>query len=339
MALKSIAFACAIAAVVGVSTASAQSVEDFYKGKTIQLLIGYSAGGGYDTYARLVAAHIGDHIPGNPTVVPMNQPGAGSLKLANYLYDAAPQDGTAFGVIARAAPFDPLFGNKAAKFDALKFNYIGSANNEVSVCVAMASTGITTFDQLKTKELIVGGTGPTADTEQFPRILNAVFGTKIKIIGGYPGGNDVNLAMERGEVTGRCGWSWSSVVATRPDWIKNKTINILLQLSTAKHPDLPNVPLVMDLAKNADDKALLRVVFARQALGRPFIAPPNIPADRVKALRDAFMATMKDPAFLADAKKADLEITPVSGEEVQQLVADSYEAKPAIVERISQILQ
>ena len=145
--------------------------------------------------------------------------------------------------------------------------------------------------------------------------------------------------MERGEVTGRCGWSWSSVVATRPDWIKNKTINILLQLSTAKHPDLPNVPLVMDLAKNADDKALLRVVFARQALGRPFVAPPNIPADRVKALRDAFMATMKDPAFLADAKKADLEITPVSGEEVQQLVADSYEAKPAIVERISQILQ
>ncbi len=338
MAFKGIGIACAIATVVAASAASAQSVEDFYKGKTIEMRIGYSPGGGYDTYARMVAAHMGKHIPGNPTVVPMNEPGAGSLKLANELYESVPQDGTVLGVIARAAPFDPLFGNDAAKFDAQKFNYIGSANNEVSVCAAWADTGIKTFEDLKTKELIVGGTGPTADTEQFPRILNAVLGTKMKVIGGYPGGNDVNLAMERGEVTGRCGWSWSSVVATRPDWIKDKTINILVQLSTAKHPDLPDVPLVMDLATNPDDKALLRVVFARQALGRPFVAPPNIPADRVKALQEAFMATMSDPEFQADAKKADLEVTPVSGAEVQQLVADAYTASPAIVQRISDIL-
>ena len=339
MGLKAIGFACAIAAVAGVSAASAQSVEEFYTGKTIELQIGYSPGGGYDTYARLVAAHMGKHIPGNPTIVPMNRPGAGSLTLANWLYDAAPQDGTAFGVIARAAPFDPLFGNEAAVFDAQKFNYIGSANNEVSVCVAWHDSGIETFEDLLDKELIVGGTGPTADTEQFPKILNAVFGTKLTIIAGYPGGNDVNLAMERGEVSGRCGWSWSSVVSTRPDWLENNSINLLLQMSTAKHPDLPDLPLVMDLATDPDDKALLTLIFARQALGRPFVAPPNIPADRVQALQDAFMATMADPDFLAEAQQAELEITPISGADVQQLVADAYKASPAVVQRISEIVQ
>lgn len=339
MTFKAIGLACAIAAAAGVSAASAQSVEEFYKGKTVEVQIGYGPGGGYDLYARLLATHMGKHIPGNPTLVPMNLAGAGSLKLANWLYEAAPQDGTVFGTIARAAPFDPLFGNQAATFDPQKFNYIGSANNEVSVCVAWHDTGVATFDDLKSKELIVGGTGPTADTEQFPKVLNAVFGTKMKIIGGYPDGNSVNLAMERGEVSGRCGWSWSSVVSTRPQWLENKTVNLLVQLSTAKHPDLPDLPLVMDLAKSADDKALLTLVFARQALGRPFVAPPNIPADRVKALRDAFMATMSDPEFLADAKKSELEITPVSGEEVAQLVADGYKASPAIVERISEILK
>jgi tripartite-type tricarboxylate transporter receptor subunit TctC len=323
-----------------VSAASAQSVEEFYKGKTVEVRIGFSVGGGYDTYARLLATHMGKHIPGNPTLVPQNEPGAGSLKLANWLYEAAPQDGTVFGIVARAAPFDPMFGNEAAKFDALKFNYIGSANNEVSVCVARADTGIEKFDDLKEKELIVGGTGPTADTVQFPKIMNAVFGTKIKIIDGYPGGNDVNLAMERGEVTGRCGWSWSSVVATRQNWLDSKYMNVLMQLSTSKHPDIPDsVPLIMDLAQSDEDAQLLRVVFARQALGRPFIAPPNIPEDRVKALRDAFMETMSDAEFLAAAKQAELEITPVSGEDVAQLVAEAYKASPEIVKRISEIVQ
>ncbi|MGH6926038.1 MAG: Bug family tripartite tricarboxylate transporter substrate binding protein [Propylenella sp.] len=337
--LKAISLASAVA-LVALSAASAQSVEEFYTGKTVEVRIGFSVGGGYDTYARLLATHMGKHIPGNPTLVPMNEPGAGSLKLANWLYEAAPQDGTVFGIVARAAPFDPMFGNEAAKFDALKFNYIGSANNEVSVCVARADTGIEKFDDLKEKELIVGGTGPTADTVQFPKIMNAVFGTKIKIIDGYPGGNDVNLAMERGEVTGRCGWSWSSVVATRQDWLDSKYMNVLMQLSTSKHPDIPDsVPLIMDLAQSDEDAQLLRVVFARQALGRPFIAPPNIPEDRAKALRDAFMETMSDPEFLAAAKQAELEITPVSGEDVAQLVAEAYKASPEIVKRISEIVQ
>ena len=337
--LKAIALASA-AAIMAASAASAQSVEEFYSGKTIEVRIGFSVGGGYDTYARLLAEHMGKHIPGNPTLVPQNEPGAGSLKLANWLYDAAPQDGTVFGIVARAAPFDPLFGNDAAKFDAQKFNYIGSANNEVSVCVARADTGIEKFDDLKEKELIVGGTGPTADTVQFPKIMNDVFGTKITIIDGYPGGNDVNLAMERGEVTGRCGWSWSSVVATRQDWLDSGYMNVLMQLSTSRHPDIPEeVPLIMDRAETDDDKRLLRIVFARQALGRPFIAPPNIPEDRVTALQEAFMATMEDPEFLADAKQAELEITPISGPDVRQLVEEAYEASPAIVERISSIVQ
>jgi tripartite-type tricarboxylate transporter receptor subunit TctC len=330
--------AIAAAAALGTAGAQAQSVEEFYRGNTVNMYIGYSAGGGYDTYARLLAEHLGKHIPGNPTVVPQNMPGAGSLRLVNWLYSAAPQDGTAMGMVARAAPWDPLFGNEAAEFDALEFNYIGSMNNEVSVCVARADTGIETVEDLKEQELIVGGTGPTADTVQFPLIMNAVFGTKIEIVDGYPGGNDVNLAMERGEVTGRCGWSWSSVVATRGNWVDEKFINILVQISTAKHPDLPDVPLIMDFAENEEDRQLLTLVFARQVTGRPIFAPPNIPEERVQALREAFMATMQDPDFLADAERLELEITAVSGEEVQRLVEESYDTSPEVVARISEII-
>jgi tripartite-type tricarboxylate transporter receptor subunit TctC len=329
----------ATAALAVTSAARADAVADFYKGKTVELYIGYSVGGGYDTYARLLARHIGKHIPGNPTVVPKNMPGAGSLKLTNWLYEAAPQDGTVFGSIARAAPFDPLFGNEKAKFQANKFNYLGSANNEVSICAAMSDTGIKTFDDLKTKELIVGGTGDTADTVQFPKILNAVFNTKMKIINGYPGGKDVVLAMERGEVAGRCGWSWSSVKSKNMDWVDGGKMNVIVQLSTGKHEELPNVPLIMDLTDSADDKKLLNLIFARQELGRPYVAPPNIPAERVEALRNAFMATMKDPEFLAEAKSADLELSPVSGARVETLVMDAYDTNPKIIERINEILK
>ena len=339
MSIRILKFALAgVAALAVTSTARADSVADFYKGKTVELQIGYSVGGGYDTYARLVARHIGKHIPGNPTIVPQNMPGAGSLKLANWLYKAAPQDGTVFATIARAAPFDPLFGNEKAKFKADKFNYIGSANNEVSICAAMSGADIKTFDDLKSKKLIVGGTGDTADTVQFPKIMNAVLGTKMQIINGYPGGKDVVLAMERGEVQGRCGWSWSSVKSKNMDWVDGGKMNVIIQLSTDKHPELPNVPLIMDLAKSDDDKRLLNLIFARQELGRPYVAPPNVPAERVEALRAAFMATMSDPEFLKEAAEADLEITPVSGAKVQKLVNDAYMTDPSVVERINKIL-
>ena len=191
--------------------AQAQSPVDFYKGKNIDLTIGYSAGGGYDVYARLLARHMGRFIPGNPAIVPKNMPGAGSLVLANWLYNVAPKDGTAFGTIGRGTAFDPLLGSTKAQFDAAKFNWLGSMNDEVSVCVSWYTTGITSLERVKHKELTVGGSGQAADTDQFPKVLNATIGTKFRLVTGYPGGNDVDLAMERGEVMGRCGWSWSSV--------------------------------------------------------------------------------------------------------------------------------
>jgi tripartite-type tricarboxylate transporter receptor subunit TctC len=342
--MRIVKFACgavtaALIAVAPVATGWAQTPAEFYKGKNVELYVGYSAGGGYDVYARALARHMGKHIPGNPTIIVKNLDGAGSLRLANQLYNALPKDGTVFGTIARGAAFDPLLGNEQAQFDAAKYSWIGSANNEVSVCVSWKGTGVNKIEDLQTKELIVGGTGPSADTDQFPRIVNGVLGTKFKLISGYPGGNDISLAMERGEVQGRCGWSWSSVVTTRKDWYDQKTINVLVQLSFEKHPDLPDVPLILDLAKTPEQKQILTLVFARQALGRPFVAPPDVPKDRLDALRKAFMDTMKDPEFLAEADKAKLEITPISGEAVQKIVVDAYKTDPAIAKKTAEMLK
>ena len=320
------------------STAHAQAPAAFYKGRNVNMEIGYSVGGGYDVYARMIARFIGKHIPGDPTVVTKNMEGAGSLRLANWLYNAAPKDGTEMGTIGRGVAFDPLLGNKSAQFDASKFTWLGSANNEVSVCVAWQNTGITKFDDLYTKQMTVGGTGGGSDTDVFPQIINAVLGTKMKLISGYPGGNDVGLAMERGEVQGRCGWSWSSVIATHKDWLEQKKISVLVQLALNKHPDLPDVPLVTDLAKTDEQRQILKLIFARQVMGRPYLAPPALPKDRVDALRQAFMDTMKDKAFLAEADKAQLEITPVTGPDVEQLVKEVYQTPPAIAAKAGQVL-
>ena len=205
-----------------VPSAQAQDPAAFYKGKNVNLEIGYSVGGAYDLYARLIGRYMSNHIPGNPTIITKNMEGAGSLRLANWLYNVGAKDGTEIGTIGRGIPFDPLLGNKAAQFDATKFTWLGSANDEVSVCVAWQGRGVTKFEDLYTKELTVGGTGGGADTDVFPRILNGVLGTKMKLVTGYPGGNNVDLAMERGEVFGRCGWSWSSVQATHADWVRDK---------------------------------------------------------------------------------------------------------------------
>jgi tripartite-type tricarboxylate transporter receptor subunit TctC len=328
----------AILALCPISVGHAQSPADFYKGKNIDLYIGYSAGGGYDVYARSLARHMGRFIPGNPTIVPKNMPGAGSLVLANWLYNVAPKDGTAFGIIGRGTAFDPLLGSTKAQFDAAKFNWIGSMNDEVSVCVAWHTTGITKLEQVKQNELTVGGTGPAADTDQFPKVLNATIGTKFKIIAGYPGGNDIDLAMERGEVMGRCGWSWSSVTATHQNWIDEKRINVLVQLSLSRHPDLPNVPLIMDFAKSNEEKQIFKLVFARQPMGRPFLMPPGIPADRMVAVRKAFMDTMKDGEFLADAEKMKLEINPVSGDAVQEIVQQVYQTPKSIAAAVADMV-
>lgn len=308
----------------------AQSAADFYRNRSVDVDIGYSAGGAYDFYARVISRHMAAHIPGGPSLVPRNMEGAGSLRLANWLYRVAPQDGSVFGTIGRGLAFDPLLIGKGDQFDAVKFNWLGSANNEVSVCVAMKDSGIARFEDLFSKQLTVGGTGTSADTDQFPRVLNGILGTHFKVIEGYPGGNDVVLAMERGEVQGRCGWSWSSVKSTHKSWIDEKRMIVLLQLSLSKHPELPDVPLVTDFAKTDEQRQILKMVFARQVMGRPFLAPPNVPADRVAALRTAFMATMKDKDFLAEAAKTDLEVNPVSGEDVERLVNEVY-ATPATI--------
>jgi tripartite-type tricarboxylate transporter receptor subunit TctC len=321
------------------SLAQAQSPADFYKGKNVDLYIGYSVGGGYDLYARVLARHIGRHIPGNPTIIVKNMEGAGSLRLANWLYRVAPKDGSVFGIIGRGTGFDPLLGQQAAQFDGTKFTWIGSGNHEVSVCVSFADrSGITKFSDLMTREMTVGGTGASADTDQFPKVVNGVLGTKMKVVSGYPGGNDIVLAMERGELQGRCGWSWSSVKATHGAWIAEKKLNVLVQLALHKHPELPDVPLIVDLATTDAQRQILKLIFARQVMGRPFLAPPGIPADRAAALRTAFMETVKDPAFIADAEKAQLEVNPVAGEELQTLVAEIYKTPPEIAKQAAQLL-
>jgi tripartite-type tricarboxylate transporter receptor subunit TctC len=307
--------------------------------KPFNVYIGYSAGGGYDVYGRTVARHIGKHLPGKPNVVVNNMPGAGSMRLANWLYNVAPKDGNTIGTFARGIAFDTLLGQPGAQFDATKFNWIGSANDEVSVCVAWHTSGVTKFEQVLERELVVGGTGGSADTDQFPKVFNSVLGAKMKIVAGYPGGNDINLAMERGEVSGRCGWSWSSVISTQPGWLKEKKINVLVQLSLNKHEDLPHVPIITDFAKDDITRGVFNLVFARQVMGRPFAAPPGVPADRVAVVRKAFLETMKDEQLLAEAKKAQLEISQVSGETVQKLVEDAYKMPPEVVKRTIEALR
>ncbi len=331
-----LAFAMALlpaAATLSPQAAQAEDPAAFFSGKSIDLDIGYSVGGGYDLYGRLLARHLGKHIPGNPVIVPKNMEGAGSLRLANYLYSAAPRDGTVIGTVARGIAFDPLLNEGGAQYDATKFSWLGSANNEVAVCVALKSSGITSFNDVFEKPLTIGANGVADDTYQFPAVVNAVLGTKFKIVTGYPGGNDVSLALERGEVQGRCGWSWSSVMTTRPDWVKTGKIVILVQMSLAKHPDLQNVPLIMDFAKTDEQRQIFKLVFSRQIMGRPFLAPPGLPPERLVALRRAFDETMRDKDFLADAAQNRFEINPVSGEQIQAMIKEGYATPPEVVKK------
>ncbi len=320
--------------------ARADAIEDFYRNRNVDLLVGFSAGGGYDVYARLVGRHIGKHIPGAPNVVVKTMEGAGSTRLANWLYAVAPHDGSVFGTIARGVPLDPLFGNPGPQFkDDAAFSYIGSANDEVSVCGVLQRAGFKTFADLLDREMVVGGFGAGTESEQHVKLMNAVFGTKVKLVKGYPGGNDVNLAMERGEVQGRCGWSWTGIRAQFWDRVKDGSLVILIQNSLGKHADLPNVPTIMDMATTDEQRQMLRLVLGPQRMGRPFMAPPALPADRLSTLRRSFDATMKDPEFLREADKAQLEISPITGEEMQQIVTNLYKTPSAIVERTAQAIK
>jgi tripartite-type tricarboxylate transporter receptor subunit TctC len=317
----------------------AQTPTDVYRGKSVELDIGFSVGGAYDVYARMLARHMSKYIPGNPTIVPKNVEGAGSMRLANYLYNAAPRDGTIIGTISRGTVFEPLLGNNGAQFEPTKFNWVGSTNKEVSVCVSWYTSGVATVADARTRVLVMGASGPSADSYQSAKISNAVLGTKFKIVTGYPGGNDIDLAIERGELQGRCGWSWTSLKALHPMWLEQHKLNILFQTGLSKHTDLPDAPLVVDLAKTDEDRAILRLIFARQVMAWPYLTPPGVSADRIEALRKAFNDTMQDADFLAEAEKARLEITPVAGADVEKLVQDVYATPSAIVQKASAMLQ
>ena len=339
---QSVAAAALAAAFITASAASANAadaVANFYTGKTIQVLVGFGPGGGYDLYARTLARYMGRHIPGRPTMVPQNMPGAGSLKAMNYLYNVARKDGTAIGTFARGLVVEPLLGHaQGTQFEATKFNWIGSVSNEVGVCAFWYTSPIKTFEDMKTKPHSIGGSAAGADSDVFPIVLKNIYHLQTKLVTGFSGGGaDINLGMERREVDGRCGWSWSSLVSQSRPLLDGKKINIVLQLALQKHEDLPNVPLVMDLPASAQDKAAMKLIVSRQSIARPFAAPPGVPADRVKALRDAFDATMKDPDFLAEMKKLALEVRPVGGTEVETLIKEVYASPPDVVKRAQEV--
>ena len=320
-----------IFAALGPARAADDAVASFYKGKTIQLLIGYSPGGGYDTYARVLARHLGQHIPGNPSVVPQNMAGAGSLRAANYLYNVAPKDGTVVATFARGMAMEPLLDPTGTQYDARKLTWLGSITNEVSVCAFWHTSGIRTLEDMKEKSYTVGGTGSGSDTDIFPIVLRNMFHLKLKLVLGYPGGSDVVLALQRGEINGRCGWSWSSILSRSKSLLDDKEIAITMQFALQKHEDLPDVPLVFELTQDAKQIAALKLIFSRQSVARPFAAPPDIPEPRKAALRAAFDATMTDPAFLDEAKKNDLEVRPVNGVAIDALVAELYASPPDVV--------
>ena len=333
--MRLLAFVTLLFSALAAPASAAESVADFYRGKVVSLYIGYSVGAGYDAHGRLVARHLGKYIPGNPTVVPINMEGAGSLKLTNWLYNVPPKDGTVIAIIARGAPFEPLLGvaPATARFDGRKFTWIGSSTDEVSVCVAWERAGIDRFDQLFHKQLIVGASG--GDPEIYPRVLNSALGTKFRVVNGYPGGAEIDFAMERGEVDGRCGWSWNSIVSSNKAWLDEGKIKILVQLSLRQEPQLTarGVPWIMDMAKDDEQRQLFRLFFLRGSVGRPFLGPPGIPADRTAALRKAFMDAMKDPQLLAEARRTRLEITPLSGDQAQKLIEEVYDTPRPLIQK------
>jgi len=325
-------FSIAIATVIGWQAAAyAQDHAQFYRGKTIQLLIAYTSGGNYDLHARVLARHISKHIPGAPTVVPQNFVGAAGLRLANFLYNVAPKDGTTIAILARGSSTEPVLGNTAAQFDARRYTWIGSVADEVSVCVSWHTSKVKTFEDMLTRPFVVGGQGPSSDANLFASLLRSVFGAKTQIVSGYPGTNEISLAMERGEVEGRCGWAWGSVKVSRGDWLATKKINVILQIALQRAPDLPGVPLVMDLARNEPERKMLQLMFSRQHMAWPFAAPPDLPAERTALLRAAFDATMKDPDYLAEANQRGLEVNPMPGAAMQALVQDLYDTPTGVV--------
>jgi tripartite-type tricarboxylate transporter receptor subunit TctC len=326
----------AVLAVIG--SAMAQTPAGAFAGKTVTMIIGFGPGGGYDLWARVVARHIGKHLPGNPTVAPQNLEGAGSYRVANFMYSVAPKDGTTMALIARDAALGPLTGAPGAQFDATKFSYLGTPAIETNVCIAYHTAAVRTEHDLTEKELVVGDTGPGTGTRSYPKALNDILGLKFRIVGGYPSSADVFLAMERGEVQGICE-SLDSVKVRRPDWIPGGTVAVLFQGGAKPNPELKDVPFVVDLAAKPEDKQAIEFLYAGQGIGRPFIAPPGLPPDRLKMLRDAFDATMKDPEFIAEVQLRKLTLDPEDGEHLETLIKRTYATPKPIIDRVAKLIQ
>ncbi|MDB5569221.1 MAG: tripartite tricarboxylate transporter family receptor [Hyphomicrobiales bacterium] len=319
--------------------AQAQPAEAFYRSTPLTIVVGYTPGGAYDVYARTVGRHIGDQLPGKPRVIVQNMPGAGSLKSANYIYALAPRDGSQIAAFARGVPAQPLLDAQGVQYDATKLNWIGSPSSEVSVVFSWATTSFKTFEDLRQREMSVAASGSGADSAINAQALNGILGTKLKIVVGYPGNAEMLLAVERGETEGNAGTSWSFISSAKRDWLTQNKINLLAQLGLKKHPDLAHVPLVLDLAKTPEDRKALELVVSRQAMAYPLAAPPDIPGDRLKALRDAFDAMVKAPAFIEDVKRQQLEVDATSGVEMTEFIKALYATPPAVIERARAAVQ
>ena len=333
---KFVAMASAALALCGVSrSASAQSVEDFYKGKTVTIMIGYGPGGTDDVWARLIAKYMGEHIPGKPTVVATNVPGAGSLLLANQVYNTQPKDGTVIGLINRGVPFEPLLGGIGTRFDPMKFKYIGSPDRDTPACAIRVDAPVQTMQELLTKEYIVGATGSGSDSQLYPEVLANMLGVKMKIVQGYPGSRDILLATERGEVQGGC-VSYDTIV--RDIMYREKRTRLLFQAALKPDDRMPEVPMIHDLATSDEQKQALDLFLQRTLVGRPFVMAPGVPAARVEAIRNAFLAALKDPGLAADARVAGVNIHYVSPEELTKIISESYASPAAVVASVKKAL-
>lgn len=340
MPRPSVRLLCAVVLLTSAAgSAYADPIADFYKDRQIRFVIGSNTGGGYDSYGRLFAAHLGRHLAGNPTVVPSNMPGASGMKSAAYLSQVAPSDGSTIAIFNQSmGQRQVLEPRAAAQFDVSQFNWLGAMGSSVNVFITWHTTGIKTLEDAKAKDVVMGALSDSGGNAVYPLLLNRFLGTRFKVVTGYKGGNTIQLAMERGEVDGRGSVVWTSMKAGWPQWIAEKKINILVQLGLKKDPDLPDVPLLIDLAKDPQQASLFRLISSDTVMGFPIVAPPKVPAERVAALRRAFEATMADSAFLADARKRGLPIHPSSGTDVQQVIEGMIGTPKEVVALLKQAI-
>jgi tripartite-type tricarboxylate transporter receptor subunit TctC len=328
-----------IAVLQPAANALAQAPDGFFKGRQITFLVGAGAGGGYDAYFRTFARYVVHHIPGAPTIVPKNMPAASGLAAANTLYTTADRDGATIGAFPNNIPMDTLFGNPGARYDAQKLNWLGSIGKLENVCATWFTSPIKTIAQAREREVIVAAAAATSNSAIMPKVLNALLGTKFKIVAGYDPGSGMTLALESGETEGICGLSWSTMKAARPHWIKDNKLNVLVQLGLDKLPELPNVPSALDLVADPMKKQVLELILIRQEIGRPVAAPPGVPAGRLEILRRAFDDTMKDPEFLAEAEKLQLEIEPLRAREIDTLLANAFASPKTIVAQAAELIE